>query len=436
MEPELPEDDDPEDSSPVVAPTKPRLLKILGPGLITGASDDDPSGIATYSQTGAQFGYALAWIMLYTYPLMAAVQMISARIGRTTGHGLAGVLRLHYPNWLLQIVVLLLLAANVINLGADLGAMADAARLLLPAPAWLYLLFFAAVCVSLQVFLQYTRYVSVLKWLTFTLFAYFLAMVMSHVDWREVLFGLIVPKIRWDTDVLMMIVAVFGTTISPYLFFWQAAEEVEDIGAFPRRRDLFDAPEQGESALHRIEIDTLAGMGFSNLVALAIMLTAAATLHVHGITDIKTSAQAAEALRPIAGDFASLVFTIGIVGVGLLSVPVLAGSAAYAIGEARRWPVGFNRRLQEAKAFYGTVTLATLVGMIMNFSAIDPVRALIWSAVVNGVIAVPIMAVMMRMAARVDIMGKFAIKGWLRALGWLATGLMALAAAAMLATPV
>ena len=195
MEPELPEDDDPEDSSPVVAPTKPRLLEILGPGLITGASDDDPSGIATYSQTGAQFGYALAWTMLYTYPLMAAVQMISARIGRTTGHGLAGVLRLHYPNWLLQIVVLLLLAANVINLGADLGAMADAARLLLPAPAWLYLLFFAAVCVSLQVFLQYTRYVSVLKWLTFTLFAYFLAMVMSHVDWREVLFGLIVPKI-------------------------------------------------------------------------------------------------------------------------------------------------------------------------------------------------------------------------------------------------
>jgi NRAMP (natural resistance-associated macrophage protein)-like metal ion transporter len=373
------DDHDPELPSSVIAPSKPRLLSILGPGLITGASDDDPSGIATYSQAGAQFGYALSWTMLYTYPLMVAVQMISARIGRTTGHGVAGVLRLHYPNWLLQIIVLMLLVANVINLGADLGAMADAARLLLPAPAWLFLLFFAAICVFMQVFLQYTRYVSVLKWLTLALFAYFIALAASHVDWRQSLRGLVVPRLSLNKDALTMIVAIFGTTISPYLFFWQSAEEVEDIAAFPRRHDLFDAPEQGKSALYRIEIDTLVGMGFSNLVALAIMLTTAATLNVHGITNIETSAQAAEALRPLAGNFAAAVFTIGIVGVGLLSVPVLAGSAAYAIGEARSWPVGFNRRWQEAKAFYGTVSLATLVGLIMNFSAIDPVRALIWA---------------------------------------------------------
>jgi Mn2+/Fe2+ NRAMP family transporter len=341
---------------------------------------------------------------------------------------------LHYPNWLLQVIVLLLLVANTINLGADLGAMGDAVNLLLPGPRWLYVLFFAAVCVFMQVVLQYTRYVTVLKWLTLTLFAYFAAVVTTHVDWEQFASGLLIPKLRWDPDYLTAIVAVFGTTISPYLFFWQASEEVEDIRAHPRRKDLVHAPEQGKAALHRIEIDTLIGMAFSNLVALAIMVTTAATLNVNGITDIETSAQAAEALRPIAGRFAFVVFTLGIVGTGLLAVPVLAGSAAYAVGEARRWPVGFSRRWQEAKAFYGTVALATLIGMIITFTETNPIKALYWSAVLNGIIAVPVMATMVLMASRSDIMGRFAIKGWLRGLGWATTVVMAVAVVAMLVT--
>jgi NRAMP (natural resistance-associated macrophage protein)-like metal ion transporter len=403
--------DDPERADPVVGTSKPQLLQVLGPGLITGASDDDPSGIATYSQAGAQFGYGLTWTMLFTYPLMAAVQMISARVGRTTGRGIAGNLRVHYPAWILQWVVALLLIANTINLGADLGAMADASRLLLPAPAWLFIVLFAAICVYMQVFLQYTRYVAVLKWLTLALFAYFAAIVTIHIDWRDLASGLFLPKFDKAKEYLTTIVAVFGTTISPYLFFWQAAEEVEDIKAYPHRNDLVDAPEQGRAALRRIEVDTLVGMAFSNLVALAIMVTTAATLHKNGVTSIETSAQAAEALRPIAGQFAFLVFALGIIGTGLLAVPVLAGSGAYALGEARRWPTGFSRNWQEAKAFYATVALATLVGMVMNFSGLDPIKALYWSAVLNGIVAVPVMVMMMMMAARSDIMGRFVVAG-------------------------
>jgi NRAMP (natural resistance-associated macrophage protein)-like metal ion transporter len=426
--------DDPEQPDPVVGTSKPPLLGVLGPGLITGASDDDPSGIATYSQAGAQFGYGLTWTMLFTYPLMVAVQMVSARVGRTTGRGLAGNLRVHYPGWLLQGLVAILLIANTINLGADLGAMADASRLLVPGPAWLFIVLFAAICTYMQVFLQYTRYVAVLKWLTLALFAYFAAVVTIKIDWGAFAHGFLVPKIHHAKDYLTTIVAVFGTTISPYLFFWQASEEVEDIKAYPRRQDLVDAPEQGEPALRRIELDTLVGMGFSNLVALAIMVTTAATLNANGTTDIQTSAQAAEALRPIAGQFAFAVFAIGIVGTGLLAVPVLAGSGAYALGEARRWPTGFSRNWQEAKAFYATVALATLVGMVMNFSGIDAIKALYWSAVLNGVVAVPVMTTMMLMAARSDIMGRFAIGGALKWIGWIATAVMAAAVIAMLVT--
>ena len=257
---------------------------------------------------------------------------------------------------------------------------------------------------------------------------------MTEVDWRQFLRHLVMPQLAWNTDYITTVVAVLGTTISPYLFFWQSAEEVEDMQAHPRRRDLFDAPEQGRAALHRIEVDTLVGMALSNLVALAILVTTAANLNAHGVTDIETSAQAAEALRPVAGRFAFWVFTLGIVGTGLLAVPVLAGSAAYAIGEARRWPIGFSRRWQEAKAFYGTVALATLVGMIMNFTGINSIKALFWSAVLNGVIAVPVMVAMMLMASRPDIMGKFAVRGWLRGLGWLSTGVMALAVVGMFVT--
>jgi NRAMP (natural resistance-associated macrophage protein)-like metal ion transporter len=424
-------DDDPEDDSVARSAAPPRLLRLLGPGLITGASDDDPSGIATYSQAGAQFGYGFGWTMVFSYPLMAAVQMICARIGRTTGHGIAGVLRLHYPNWFLQCGVGLLLIANIVNLGADLGAMADAVGLLLPGPRWLYVAGFGGLCVYMQVFLVYARYVAILKWLTLALFAYFAALVATEVDWGRFALGLLLPMPRWDRDVITTIVAVLGTTISPYLFFWQSEEEVEDIEAHPRRKQLVDAPEQGPAALNRIEIDTWIGMGFSNLVALAIMTTTAATLNRAGIVDIQTSAQAAEALRPIAGEFAFLAFTIGIVGTGLLAVPVLAGSAAYAVGEARRWPIGFARRPREAKAFYGTVALATAIGMAISLSDINPIKALYWSAVLNGVIAVPLMVASMRLAARADIMAGFAIRGPLLVFGWLATVVMALAVVAM-----
>ncbi|ACB95641.1 NRAMP family divalent metal transporter [Beijerinckia indica] len=428
------DDEDPEAPSPVIGPSRPRLFKILGPGLITGASDDDPSGIATYSQAGAQFGYLLGWTMLFTFPLMVAIQMISARIGRTTGHGIAGVLRMYYPSWLLSFVVLLLLVANIINLGADLGAMADALTLLLPAPRVLYVLLLAAICISMQLFLQYTRYVAVLKWLTLALFAYFGAVMIVDVDWADLALHLVWPKILWDKDYLTTLVAILGTTISPYLFFWQASEEVEDLHVYPRRVDLVDAPSQAPAALYRIEIDTMVGMGFSNLVALAIIVTAAATLHPHGITNIETSAQAAEALRPIAGSFAATIFTLGIIGTGLLAVPVLGGSAAYAIGEMRQWPMGLARRPKEAQAFYATLVIATLIGMILNFTPINPIQALYWSAVINGVAAAPVMVVMMVLTARSDIMGPFVVTGWLKRLGWASTILMGVVVIAMLVT--
>jgi NRAMP (natural resistance-associated macrophage protein)-like metal ion transporter len=421
-------------ASAVVEPTKPRLLGILGPGLITGASDDDPSGIATYSQAGAQFGYALTWTMLFTYPLMTAVQMVSARMGRTTGRGLAGNLRQHCPPWLLTSVVMLLLVANAINIGADLGAMADASRLVLGGPQVLYVLLFASVCIVLQVFLQYARYVSVLKWLTLFLFAYVATLFMVKVSWAEVAERLVVPEVNWDKDYLTTIVAVLGTTISPYLFFWQASQEAEDVRTLPDRQILKRAPEQGEGALNRIHLDTFIGMGFSNLIALAIMITAAATLHANDITNIQTSAQAAEALRPIAGSLAETIFALGVIGTGLLSVPVLAGSAAYAVGEARKWPTGLARQPMEAKAFYAVICIATFVGMIMNFTPVDPIRALYWSAVINGVVAVPVMAIMMWLAAAPKVMGEFAVTGWVKALGWAATAVMAVAVLAMLAT--
>lgn len=427
------EDQDPETAGSAVMPAKTRLFKILGPGLITGASDDDPSGIATYSQAGAQFGYSLGWTLVYSLPLMIAIQMISARIGRTTGRGLAGILRLYYPNWILQSAVGLLLLANTINLGADLGAMADGLNLILPGPAWLYVIFFGSICIAMQVAFSYSRYVSILKWLTLSLFAYVATIAVVHVDWRVMAIQSFVPHIIWDNQFLPTVVAVFGTTISPYLFFWQSSEEAEDVREYSTREKLLSAPEQSKKALERIEIDTAIGMSFSNMIALAIMTTAAATFYVNGVTNIQSSAQAAKALEPLAGHFASLIFALGILGTGLLAVPVLAGSAAYAVGEALRWPVGFGRRVQEAKAFYGTVVLATLVGMIINFSQINPIKALFWSAVLNGIVAVPIMIIMMLMASRSDILGRFAIMGGLRFLGWIATGLMVLCVVGMFA---
>jgi NRAMP (natural resistance-associated macrophage protein)-like metal ion transporter len=388
-------------------PERPKLFAVMGPGLITGASDDDPSGIATYSQAGAQFGYALGWTLVLTYPLMCAIQQISAEIGRVTGRGLAGNLRRHYPAWLLNAMVGLLVVANTINIGADLGAMGAALKLLLAGPLLLYVAGFGLLSVLLEVFLRYSRYVSVLKWLTLSLFAYVGTVFVVGVPWGSVFVHLLVPHVSLRADYLTVVVAVFGTTISPYLFFWQAGEEVEDMNERADSASLLDEPSAAPRELRRIRIDTYVGMGLSNIVALFIVWTTAATLHAHGITNIQTSAQAAEALRPLAGPFAFTVFALGIIGTGLLTVPVLAGSAAYAVGEARGWPIGLGRQPRKAPAFYATV---------------------------NGVVAVPIMVMTVLMAVRRDVMGDFVIGPALKALGWLATAVMALAAVGMFAT--
>ncbi len=408
------------------------LLGRLGPGLITGASDDDPSGIATYSQAGSVFGYGLLWTMVLSYPLMVVIQEISARIGRTTGRGIAANLAEHYPGWLFQPVIGLLVLANMINIGADLGAMGDALSLVVGGPAAAYVCLFAALCAGLQIFVPYKRYVAVLKWLTLVLLAYFGTALAVRVPWAEVARGLLVPSLAASKDFWTTVVAILGTTISPYLFFWQASQEVEEIHAVRERQPLVDRPAQADDAFARIRVDTWLGMGFSNLVALAIMITTASTLHATG-TAVETSAQAAEALRPVAGPLTFAVFALGIIGTGLLSVPVLAGSAAFALGESRRWRTGLARRPRRAVAFYTTIAIATLGGASLNSAPVDPIKALFWSAVANGVVAVPVMAVMMVMARNARIMGDFPISRALLATGWVATGVMFLSVLGMAA---
>jgi len=413
---------------------RPRLLDALGPGLITGASDDDPSGIATYSQAGAAFGFALIWTLLFTYPLMYAIQLISAEIGRVTGKGIAANMRRCYPAPLLHALVALLILANVINLGADLGAMAAALGLILPGPQWAYVAAFAILIAVLEVFMRYKSYASVLRWLTLSLFAYVATVFVVGVPWGTVAVHLVVPHVEWTGAYFTVVVAVFGTTISPYLFFWQASQEVEEEKEDPAAKPLLKAPDQAPRELARIRLDTAVGMAASNLVALFIMLTTAATLNAHGVTNIETSADAAKALRPIAGEFAFMVFALGIVGTGLLAVPVLAGSAAHALGEALGWRVGLAKSPGRAPAFYCAITAGIAVGALLNFSPLDPIKALFWSAVVNGVAAVPIMAMIMLMASQRKVMGKFVLRPWLKALGWAATAAMAAAAAGMIAT--
>jgi Mn2+/Fe2+ NRAMP family transporter len=408
-----------------------RFLRVLGPGLVTGASDDDPSGIATYSQAGAQFGFSMTWTLLFTYPLMAAIQEISARIGRTTGRGIAANLRRFYPSWVLQGVVALLLIANMINIGSDLGAMGDAAAQLIGGPKSLFVVVFAVVCTTLQVFVQYSRYVNGLKWTTLSLFAYFGTVLVVDVPWSEVARGLFIPTFVAKFEFWTMVVAIFGTTISPYLFFWQASQEVEDIADVAARKPLLKSPKQGPDAIQRIKLDTYVGMAFSNFVGLAMMITAAATLHAAGHTHIETSSQAAEALKPIAGELAFVIFSLGIIGTGFLAVPVLAGSAAYAMAEAFGWPVGLSRKPMQAKGFYAVIVAATLLGTVICFSPLDPIRALFWSAVTNGVVAVPVMVMMMIMTSNEDVMGKFMVRGPLRIIGWIATLAMAAAATGM-----
>jgi len=410
------------------------LLAILGPGLITGAADDDPSGIATYSQAGAQFGYSTGWVMLFTWPLMTAIQEVSARIGRVTGKGIAANLREHYPKPLLYGIVALLAIANFINLGADLGAMADALRLLIGGPPGLYVILFAAFCTTLEIFSNYDSYVKILKWMTLALFAYVAAALMVNVPWGQVAHDVFIPSITWSTDYLVLIVAILGTTISPYLFFWQASEEAEEERIDPAAHPLTEAPNEARGAFHRIRIDTYLGMGLSNIIALFIIITTAATLHAHGVTDVQTSEQAAQALRPIAGEFAYVIFALGILGTGLLAVPVLAGSAAYALAETMDWRSGLDRRPIDAKRFYATIVGGTLIGIGINFVGLDPIKALFWSAVINGVVAVPLMAIIMLMAMRRDVMGRFVLPRALWAIGWLCTVTMAVVVAIMFAT--
>ena len=410
-----------------------RGLNELGPGLITGAADDDPSGIATYSQAGAQFGYQLGWTLVLTYPLMVGIQLVSARMGRVTGHGLASNIRRHFPRPILYAVVTMLVVANTINIAADIAAMGEALRLVVGGTMLLYAIAFGALCLILQVFLSYQVYVRYLKWLTLALLAYVAVVFTIAVPWQEVLLGIVWPRVTLDARTLTVIVAVFGTTISPYLFFWQAAQEVEELNADPAATALVVDPANARRHLRRIKIDTYFGMGFSNLIALFIIISCAATLHRNGITDIATSAQAAEALRPLAGDATFLLFSLGIIGTGMLAVPVLAGSAAYAVAETFEWKSGLDLKLLEAREFYAIIALATLGGVALDFTRIDPIKALFWSAVINGVIAVPIMVVMMLLADDPKVMGAFTVTRRLKALGWLATWTMAAAVVAMFA---
>jgi NRAMP (natural resistance-associated macrophage protein)-like metal ion transporter len=406
----------------------------LGPGLITGASDDDPSGIATYSQAGAQFGYALCWVMLFCLPLMAAIQEISARMGRVTGRGIAGNIRLHYARPLLYAIVALLLVANTINLGADLGAMGAALGLLIGGPTGLYVGAFALFCVWLEVFSRYERYTAILKWTSFVLLAYVAVALAVNVPWRLVLLRTFVPRFSLAKDYVVTVVAVLGTTITPYCFFWQSSEEAEDERTDPLARPLLEAPLQAPAEIGRMRFDTYVGMAYSNVVSLFIIVSTAATLHAHGITNIESSSQAAEALRPIAGVFTFALFASGIIGIGLLAVPVLAGASAYALGEAFGWTTGLDRKPLDARAFYATIAASTLIGIAFNFVGLDPIKALFWSAVINGVVAVPLMAIIMLMAMRADVMGSFVLPRPLWAMGWLCTAAMTAAVTIMFAT--
>jgi NRAMP (natural resistance-associated macrophage protein)-like metal ion transporter len=411
-----------------------KLFRVLGPGLVTGAADDDPSGIATYSQVGAQFGYGMAWTLVFSYPLMAAIQEISARIGRVTGFGIAGNLRRHYSAWLSGSIVLLLLSANLINLGADLGAMGAALKLLIGGPALLYVVLFGALSAALQIFVRYARYISILKWGCLALFSYVICAFVVPMAWGEVAWAVVWPPLSFKAEYLMAVVAVLGTTISPYLFFWQAGQEVEDTKEGAGARPLTRAPGQARGEFTRIRIDTYIGMAISNLVALFIVITAAATLNANGVTDIQTSAQAAEALRAVAGPLTFAVFAAGIIGTGMLALPALSGSAAYALGELLSWPVGMARLPLRAKAFYATIAVGMALGAALNFSPIDPIRALYWSAVLNGVVAVPVMVTMMLLTMRRSIMAGFTLPPLLLVMGWLATATMAVTTVAMVAS--
>ncbi|WOB07974.1 divalent metal cation transporter [Piscinibacter gummiphilus] len=404
----------------------PSFLRHVGPGVVTGAADDDPSGIATYTQAGAQFGTGILWTVFLSLPFMVAIQLVSARIGRQSGRGIAANLRLHAPRWFVLLIVALLLAANTINIAADIAAMGEALQMVVGGGEHFHAAVFGVLTVLLQVFVPYRRLAPLLKWLTLSLFVYVLAVFTVQVPWARVVHDLVVPRLEASSAFWMTIVAILGTTISPYLFFWQASQEVEEM----RLHGIVagnEAPGAVLRALRRVRLDTLIGMVFSNGIAFCVMLMGAVVLHTAGITSVETAAQAAQALRPLAGDLAFVLFAVGIIATGLLAVPVLASSAAYAVAEAFGWDEGLERRWYEAKKFYAIITVATLVGTGLDFTSVDPMKALYWSAVVNGVVSVPIMVAMMVLSGKREVMGPLPVRRKTRFLGWASVALMSAA---------
>ena len=406
----------------------------LGPGLITGACNDDPSSVGTYSQIGAQFGFALAWTLLFSFPLLVAIQEIGARLARVTGRGIAGNLRQHCPRWLAAFLITTLCAANVFNLAADLGAMGAVLRLLLAAPALLFVCLLGAVTVAFEMLTHYARYLRFLRWLSLSLLSYVACAFVVEVPWRQFARALLLPTLSTSPQYLLAVLAALGTTLSPYLLFWQAQLEVEDGAHQERAPRLLEAPEHAAREFARIRLDTLVGMGLSGMVALFIVITTASTLHTHGVVTIQTAAEAAEALRAVGGRFTFVLFALGIIGSGLLTLPALSTSAAYAVGELLSWRVGRRRPPGGARAFYAAIALATILAVALNFASINPMRALYWSAVLNGVIAVPLMAAVMSLATQAHVMGPLRLPAGLRALGWAATATMAASVACLAAS--
>jgi Mn2+/Fe2+ NRAMP family transporter len=406
-------------------------LRLLGPGLVTGAADDDPSGIATYSQAGAQFGYGLLWTVFLTTPFMITIQLVSAYIGRVTGKGLAANVKELAPRWTVLLLVSLLVAANTFNIAADIAAMGEALSLVIGGLNHEHALIFASTSTLLQVFVPYRRYAPILKFLTFSLFAYVATALTVKVPWSQAMLEAIWPRPTISADYLLMVVAVLGTTISPYLFFWQASQEVEEMNQGHVDRPLRDLARGGRLELDRIKIDTTVGMIFSNVIAFFIILTTASVLHPHGVTNINSATQAAEALRPLAGNFTFLLFALGIIGTGLLAIPVLAGSAAYGVAEALGWPATLKAKAPDAVGFYTIIAAATVIGFGLGFTGIDAFHMLVWSAVLNGIVAVPIMTMMMVIVSNSQAMGRFKARSWLVWLGWIGTALTGVAVIAL-----
>jgi NRAMP (natural resistance-associated macrophage protein)-like metal ion transporter len=417
--------------SPTKSPLR-RFLANLGPGLITGAADDDPSGISTYSVAGAALGYSILWTALFSFPLMAAVQLMCARLGLVTGTGLGRVIKTRYPRWVLWAACLLLLIANVFNIAADLGGMGDAMRLVTGIPSYLWTTFFTALIAALLIWTSYKFLVLIFKWLALVLFAYVITAFLAHPDWSAVLHFTFVPHVHWSREYMSVLVGILGTTISPYLFFWQAAQEVEqerELG----RTTVAERSGATDDELRVAREDTDTGMFYSNLVMYFIILTTAATLHAHGKLSIETARQAAEALRPLAGAGAYWLFTLGLVGVGMLAVPVLAGSCAYAIAEAATWEESsLNDRPERAPRFYGVMAAAMLLGLAMNFARLDAVKMLFWSAVLNGVLAPPLVVLVVLLTSDAKVMGQRVNSRTAATLGWICAVVMAAAALSLL----